>query len=32
MENNKTLFAAHNITKSFSGTQALKGVDLEVRP
>lgn len=32
MENRKPLFAAKNITKSFSGTQALKGVDLEVYP
>lgn len=32
MENRKPLFAAKDITKSFSGTQALKGVDLEVYP
>ena len=32
MENRQPLFAAKNITKSFSGTQALKGVDLEVYP
>ena len=32
MENRKPLFAARDITKSFSGTQALKGVDLEVYP
>ena len=32
MENRQPLFAAKDITKSFSGTQALKGVDLEVYP
>ncbi len=32
MEHQKPLFAAKNITKSFSGTQALKGVDLTVYP
>ena len=32
MENRRPLFTAKDITKSFSGTQALKGVDLEVYP
>ncbi|WP_418232183.1 sugar ABC transporter ATP-binding protein [Butyricicoccus sp.] len=32
MENRQPLFSAKDITKSFSGTQALKGVDLEVYP
>ena len=32
MENREPLFTAKDITKSFSGTQALKGVDLEVYP
>ena len=32
MEERKPLFTAKDITKSFSGTQALKGVDLEVYP
>ena len=32
MEERKPLFSARNITKSFSGTQALKGVDLDVYP
>ena len=32
MENRQPLFKATDITKSFSGTQALKGVDLEVYP
>lgn len=30
MENKKLLFSAKDITKSFHGTQALKGVDLDV--
>lgn len=30
MEDKKLLFSAKNITKSFHGTQALKGVDLDV--
>lgn len=30
MEEKKLLFSAKNITKSFHGTQALKGVDLDV--
>ncbi len=32
MDTKKPLFTARDITKSFSGTQALKGVDLEVYP
>ncbi len=32
MDARQPLFTAKNITKSFSGTQALKGVDLEVYP
>ncbi len=32
MEERKPLFAARDITKSFAGTQALKGVDLTVYP
>jgi len=32
MEERKPLFAAKDITKSFAGTQALKGVDLTVYP
>ena len=32
MEKREPLFTAKDITKSFSGTQALKGVDLEVYP
>ena len=32
MEAQKPLFSAKNITKSFAGTQALKGVDLVVYP
>ena len=32
MDERKPLFSAKNITKSFSGTQALKGVDLTVYP
>lgn len=31
MEEKKLLFSAKNITKSFHGTQALKGVDLDVQ-
>ena len=32
MDERKPLFSAKNITKSFAGTQALKGVDLTVYP